>query len=194
MFRVRVAPRGVFPPDASWAVAEPARAPRVTIDDRPGEVRVSAGGVSAVASKAPLSIRFEDSAGEVLLADEPSLPMAWDGERVRVWKAMPEGEAYFGLGDKAGPMNRRGREFVLWNTDAYGWQESTDPLYKAIPFFIGLRAGRAYGVFFDNAYRSSFDFGAQLSNVLSFGADGGAIDYYFLAGPEPKTVVSEFAA
>ncbi|MFI5361894.1 MAG: TIM-barrel domain-containing protein [Elusimicrobiota bacterium] len=113
---------------------------------------------------------------------------------MRVWKKMPEDEWYFGLGDKAGPMNRRGRAFSLWNTDAYGWQESTDPLYKSIPFFIGLRRGSAYGIFFDNAYRSSFDFGSQTDGVLSFGADGGELDYYFLAGPEPRKVVEEYAS
>ena len=56
-----------------------------------------------------------------------------------------------------------------------GWQESTDPLYKSIPFFMGLRHGAAYGIFFDNAYRSSFDFGVEASGVLSFGADGGEL-------------------
>jgi alpha-glucosidase len=194
VFRVRLAPHGGFPPDASWALAEDARPPRIAVDDRPNEVRVTAGGVSAIATKAPLKVRFEDSAGNVLLADDPALPMAWNGERVRAWKTMPAGEAYFGLGDKAGPMNRRGRAFSFWNTDAFGWQESTDPLYKTIPFFMGLRAGRAYGVFFDNAYRSSFDFGLETANVLSFGADGGDLDYYFLAGPAPKAVVTEFSA
>ncbi len=41
-------------------------------------------------------------------------------------------------------MNRRNRSFTMWNTDAYGWQESTDPLYKTFPFWIGLRKGVAY--------------------------------------------------
>ena len=194
VFRVRVAPHGGFPPDASWAVTQKEQPLRRAVVDGPAEVRVSAGGVTAAVSKSTLSIRFEDAAGRVISADAPALPMAWNGARVRVWKTMPSDEAYFGLGDKAGPMNRRGRAFVLWNTDAYGWQESTDPLYKSIPFFMGLRGGAAYGVFFDNAYRSSFDFGAQTADVLSFGADGGDIDYYFMAGPEPKTVVREFAA
>jgi alpha-glucosidase len=194
VFRVRVAPHGGFPKDASWALAESAVPTRFAVDDRPDAVRVRAGGFSAVATKSPLSIRFEDAEGNVLSADDPSRPMAWDGRSVRVWKTMPPGEAYFGLGDKTGPMNRRGRAFSLWNTDAYGWQESTDPLYKSIPFFMGLRDGRAYGVFFDDAFRSSFDFGVEKTDVLSFGADGGDIDYYFLAGPAPKTVVAAFAA
>ncbi len=36
---------------------------------------------------------------------------------------------YFGLGDKTGPLDRRGEAFALWNSDAGGFGESTDPLY-----------------------------------------------------------------
>jgi alpha-glucosidase len=194
VFRVRFAPDGGFSKQPSWAVAEDALPARLKIDDGEDETRLTAGPVTAIVSKASLSVRFVDAAGNVLSADDPALPMASDGARVRAWKTMPPDELYFGLGDKAGPMNRRGRSFVLWNTDAYGWQESTDPLYKSIPFFMGLRRGSAYGIFFDNSYRTSFDFGKETANVLSFGADGGELDYYFLAGPEPKKVVEEFAA
>jgi alpha-glucosidase len=86
-----------------------------------------------------LLIDFLRDTGDVLVADDSGQPMGWNDGRVRVWKRMPEEEGYYGLGDKAGPMNRRNRAFTMWNTDAFGWQESTDPLYKTIPFFIGLR-------------------------------------------------------
>src|SRR5207237_8223925 len=75
-----------------------------------------------------------------------------------------------------------------------GWQESTDPLYKTIPFFMGLRKGIAYGVFFDNTYRSSFDFGKEARDYFSFGAEGGELNYYFIAGPEPKKIVEQYTA
>jgi alpha-glucosidase len=107
---------------------------------------------------------------------------------------MPIDENYYGLGDKAGPMNRRNRAFTNWNTDEFGWQESTDPLYKTIPFFIGLRKGLAYGVFFDNTYRSVFDFGKESPDFFSFGAEGGELNYYFIAGPEPKKIIEEYTA
>ena len=194
VLRIRFAPNGGFPKDMSWALAEDAHPTAVRIDDRPDEVSLTAGTVTAIVAKSPLSIRFVDAAGKTLSSDVAGMPMASAGARVRVWKQMPDDELYFGLGDKAGSMNRRGRVFEMWNTDAYGWGESTDPLYKSIPFFMGFRQGAAYGIFFDNAYRSSFDFGKESSGVLSFGADGGDLDYYFLAGPEPKTVVEEFSA
>ena len=107
---------------------------------------------------------------------------------------MPAEENYYGLGDKPGPMNRRNHAFTMWNTDVYGWQESDDPLYKTIPFFIGLRKGMAYGIFFDNTWRSSFDFGKESPDFFSFGAEGGELNYYFFAGPEPKKIVQEFTA
>jgi len=49
---------------------------------------------------------------------------------------MPSDDNYFGLGDKGGPMNRRNRSFTNWNTDEFGWQESSDPLYKTFLFSL----------------------------------------------------------
>jgi alpha-glucosidase len=194
VLRVRVAPNGAFPKDFSWAVIETSEAPALTVDENQKEVRITAGNTVAIVQKSPLLINFSDTAGNVLLADEPSLPMAWNGQRVRAWKKMPLEENYYGLGDKAGPMNRRNRAFTNWNTDAFGWQESTDPLYKTIPFFIGLRKGMAYGLFFDNTYRSSFDFGKESADYFSFGAEGGELNYYFIAGPEPKNIIERYTA
>lgn len=105
---------------------------------------------------------------------------------------MPEDEHYFGLGDKTGPMDHRDLAFTMWNTDAFGWQESTDPLYKDIPFIFAFRNGSSYGLFLDNTYRSSFDFGKERRDAYSFSAEGGDLDYYFIEGPEPKRVVEQF--
>jgi alpha-glucosidase len=192
--RVRVAPQGNFPKDFSWAVIADSQPPAVQVEDAKGELKMTVGNIMVVVQKSPLLIRFADSSGNVLLADEPSLPMAFDGPRLRVWKKMPADENYYGLGDKTGPMNRRNRAFTMWNTDQFGWSESTDPLYKAITFFMGLRKGTAWGVFFDNTYRSSFDFGKESADYFSFGAEGGELNYYFFAGPDPQKVVQEYTA
>ena len=194
VIRVRVAPEGKFSKDFSWAVIASPQPPAINIADTKIELRMTAGNTTVLVQKSPLLIRFADAAGNVLLADEPALPMAFDGSRVHVWKKMPADENYYGLGDKTGPMNRRNRAFTMWNTDQFGWSESTDPLYKAITFFMGLHKGVAWGVFFDNTYRSSFDFGKESPDYFSFGAEGGELDYYFFAGPEPKNVVQQYTA
>jgi alpha-glucosidase len=73
-------------------------------------------------------------------------------------------------------------------------RESTDPLYKAIPFFMGVdEAGRAWGVLLDSTWRSFFDFGRRSPGRLEFGAEGGEVDYYVIAGPEPKAVLERYA-
>ncbi len=164
--RVRVAPQGKFPEGFSWAVIQSPQPPAVKVQDGPKEVRITAGDVNVVVLKSPLLINFVDSTGAAILEDQPTLPMAFDGDSVHVWKRMPADENYFGLGDKAGRMNRRNRSFTMWNTDEFGWQESSDPLYKTIPFFIGMRNGAAYGLFFDNTYRSSFDFGKESADYF----------------------------
>ena len=194
IFRVRMAPDGVFPKDFSWAVIQTPEPPAFKVEENPEEIRIVVGPVVASVQRSPLLISFSDAAGNAYLADEPSLPMAWNGKRVHTWKKMPPDEHYYGLGDKAGPMDRRNRSFTNWNTDDFGWQESSDPLYKTIPFFIGLRKGAAYGIFFDNTYRSTFDFGKESADYFSFGAEGGELNYYFIAGPEPKKVVEEYTA
>src|SRR5229473_3990859 len=127
VFRVRVAPLGNFPKDSSWAVVGTPQSPAIDVMDSKSELKISVGNGSVLVQKSPLLIRFADSAGNVLLADEPTLPMAFDGSRAHVWKKMPADENYYGLGDKTGPMNRRNRAFTMWNSDVFGWGESTDP-------------------------------------------------------------------
>jgi len=192
VIRVRLAAQGSFPKDFSWAVIDSPNPPAISVEDGKAELRMTVGRVVVIVKKSPLLITFADSTGNVLLADEPSLPMAWDGSYIHAWKRMPSEENYFGLGDKPGPMNRRNHAYTMWNTDFFGWQESDDPIYKTIPFFIGLQKGTAYGIFFDNTYRSSFDFGKESPDYFSFGAEGGELNYYFIAGPEPKKIVQQF--
>jgi len=68
-------------------------------------------------------------------------------------------EHFYGLGEKAAHLDKRRGYFVNWNSDTPGYTEGKDPIYQTIPFYIGLQQGVAYGRFFDNSYRSYFDFG-----------------------------------
>ena len=87
-------------------------------------------------------------------------------------KEMPSDAHFYGLGDKAGSFDRRNQAYTLWNTDVAP-QESTDPLYKSIPFFLSVSGGRSYGIFLDNTWRTWFDFGKRARDAYSFGSEGG---------------------
>jgi len=192
--RVRVAQNGSFPDDHSWAILPDAlpKPPTVKVVDSAKSVVFSIASGAVRIQKSPLRIQFLDEAGKLLQSD--SRPMAFSGSSFRVWKNMPADEHYYGLGDKAGPIDRRDEAFTMWNTDMYGWQESTDPLYKDIPFFLALRKGISYGVFLDNAYRTSFDLGRGERDTYSFGAEGGELNYYFIFGSHPKKVLQSYTS
>jgi len=191
ILRVRIARDGVFPEDASWAVPAAVRHASVAVEDR-------ADGFSTPALRVrvdPSSLRLvvENPAGEVISADAAA-PVAFDGRGFTLRKQLPQAEHIFGLGDKTGgSLDRRGQSYVDWATDAYGFSSATDPIYKAIPFFIGVGgAGGSYGILLDNTWRSWFDFGHRDADTLAFGAPDGPIDYYLIAGPTTAEVVRRY--
>lgn len=193
LVRVRMAPQPHFGPDNSWAVVK-THWPSVPVDfgEAGNERTIRTSALTVRIQLAPFRIAFYSAAGRLLSKDASHWGMASDGARVRCWKQMPPDEHYFGLGEKAGPLDRRGHTFVMWNTDQFGWGANTDPLYEDVPFFLALRSGTAYGIFFDNTYRSTFDFGSESPGMYSFGAAGGELNYYFIAGPAPASVIERF--
>jgi alpha-glucosidase len=193
---VRASRDRTFAKDFSWAVVPGANAPTgtLTVRDDGSTVTANTPAVHVRIGKTPLSVAFLDASDQVISEDDPRRPMSLSADGTRVDKSMLEDEHYYGLGDKGGHLDRRHRTFVDWNSDAYGWQESTDPLYKSIPFFLGIRGGKAYGVFVDSTWRTSFDFGVGARDAYSFESEGGDVDYYFIAGPEPRQVIERYAA
>src|SRR5262249_12287681 len=194
VIRVQAAQQGMFAGDASWAVIQQPlgrTALRITETSSAVEMAIPAGRVRIM--KSPLRLVFLDEKGQVINEDDDRSPMSFNGDAFRVTKKMPQDEIYSGLGDKTS-LNLRNHAFTMWNTDAFGWQESTDPLYKSIPFFLALRKGKSYGIFLDNPWRTSFDFGKASVDSYSFGSDGGELNYYFLFGPDAKKVLMSFAA
>ena len=194
IIRVRISPNSTLPEDASWTVLAEARSK--SIDVQPSQDAASVGfrtpTLDVRVEKDPLRIVISDLSGNVLSADAVGRPAKFQLGGFSVYKQMPDSEHYFGLGDKTGEFDRRNQAYTLWNTDI-GPQESVDPLYKSIPFFLAIDGTRSYGIFLDNTWRTWFDFGKQARDAIAFGAEGGALDYYFVYGPTPKQVVEGYS-
>jgi len=192
--RVRISPTATLPEDASWAVLPEPRGKTVSV--RPMQDDASVGFRTAAldvrVERNPLRIVIRDLSGNVISADASGRPTRFPLEGFSVYKQMTPAEHYFGLGDKTGQFDRREQAYTLWNTDV-GPQESVDPLYKAIPFFLAMNGAQSYGIFLDNTWRSWFDFGKRFRDAIAFGSDGGPLDYYFIYGPTPKQVVEGYA-
>lgn len=198
IIRVRLAPHGVFLDDFSYAV--PVVDQRVTtfrLEETDTHYLISTSIVTCKVSKEDFLVSFADNTTGMVMSQDAS-PMHWEenvefgGYYVFATKeCMPE-ENFFGLGDKSGNMNLRGRKFQNWNTDAYSFGWDQDPLYRTIPFYIGINKGASYGVFFDNTFRSYFDFGRENNDKTSFWADGGELQYYYIHGPHMMDVVKRY--
>ncbi|MDE3106323.1 MAG: DUF5110 domain-containing protein [Acidobacteriota bacterium] len=190
ILRIRIAASTALPEDASWAVLPASRTH--TVDVQPQQDDVSVGFRTAAldlrVERDPLRIVVRDLQGNVLSADAPGRPSRFEHGGFTVYKQMAEGQHFFGLGDKTGNFDRYKQAYTLWNTDT-GVQDWSDPIYKSIPFFLTTTAGRSSGLFLDNTWRTWFDFGKQARDAYAFGAEGGPLDYYFIAGPTPKQVV-----
>jgi alpha-glucosidase len=131
-------------------------------------------------NKRPFAISFLTPNGTVINEDEKGLTTSWAGVNITSYKKMQEGERFIGLGEKTGNFDRKGSAYSNWNSDVFGYSTGQDPLYSTIPFYIGIHHGLNYGLFFDNSYRSDFNFGASNNRFSSFGAQGGEMNYYFI--------------
>ena len=194
LVRVRCAPRGAFSPDQSWAVVKKDwTVPDVEFKETADSIVATSNELSVIVTKRPLRIGFADRKGRIINRDDSSAGISWNGTEVKVSKEMPQDEHYYGLGEKAGSFERRSSHTTMWNSDIPGYKADTDPLYQSIPFFYGLRNGNAYGIFFDNSFWSSFDFGKECRDKYSFGAENGEINYYFFYGPSPSKVLARYS-
>ena len=188
ILRVRMWKGDAVPEDASWAVLPASRTSSVSVTS---ELHGFATRAVRVLIDEHLGLTVSDLSGNILQKD--ASPVRWNGNRFTVSKQRETDDHFFGLGDKPGPLDRAGEVFTMWNTDAFGWQESTDPIYKSIPFFLHVSHGRTLGVFLDNTWRSNFDFGHADPSEYTFGAADGPIDYYLMYGPEPRQVVTAWS-
>ncbi len=191
VLRVRIGRDGALPEDASWAVPAEARARSVPVTATADGFATAS--VAVHLDPATLALTLSDRAGHVIVADAAE-PLALDGRAFTLRKAMPIAEHYVGLGDKTGgSIDRRGGSFVDWNTDEGGFTAGTDPIYKSIPFVIGVGGeGGSWGLFLDNTWRAAFDFGRREADTLAIGANDGPIDYYLIAGPATRDVVRRY--
>lgn len=164
----------------SYAViAVPLPEIRFTISDANDHILVTLEKIKVRIDKYPVRFTFLTSDDQVINADH-RFGTSWIGEQVTTYKILQEDERFIGLGEKTGPIDRRGKGYQNWNSDNYGFGINTDPLYCSTPFYIGIHHLLAYGIFFDNTHKSFFNFGASNDQFSSFSADAGEMTYYFI--------------
>lgn len=147
--------------------------------------------------KSSLQVSIYDALDMVLI-NQDEIGFHWEesyqygGDIVKMSKISQKAESYYGLGDKPVDVNLKGKRFENWVTDSYAFGKNTDPIYKAIPFYTSIHDNKSYGIFFDNTFKTHFDFAQERRNVTSFWAQGGEMNYYFIYGPQMSDVVANY--
>jgi alpha-glucosidase len=126
-------------------------------------------------------------------------------------RCRPE-DAIYGLGEKSGHQNRRGRDFTLWNTDILDPERTKeftsayppehlrsertsiefDPYYVSIPFFYhqAHTDGSMGASFLDNGYRGHYDFTPREEYRIHFA--GGQYTEYIFGGPQMPDILASY--
>ncbi len=203
----------------SWAiapgqddVAEPGRdrldvsgfaAPDFALSETDAHITIATSRLSLEITRAGFFCRWSQAQADgwrLIAEDRPTQAYNfgwWDDGVYHYVKRRP-GERYYGLGERAGAMDRAGRRLRLTNLDPMGYDASQDdPLYKAIPYVLVVDAeGSSHGVFYDTTADPVFDFGHEHDNYHPhyryMRATGGDLDYYIIAGPDVANVTRRY--
>lgn len=143
--------------------------------------------------KNPCRFVLKNKKGQVVNEDEPAFGTGWIGEQITTYKKLQQDEKFVGLGEKTGPLNRRGEGYINWNTDFFAYPSGADPIYQTLPFYIGIHNGLNYGLFMDNCYRSHFNFGASNDRFASFMVEGGDMDYYLIYHNKVADIIKSYS-
>jgi alpha-glucosidase len=147
-----------------------------------------------------LEWHYRNDAGEwqPLVNDRPTSAYLLNahGDGVAHYLSRRKDERFYGLGEKAGDLQRNGKRYEMRNLDAMGYAASTDPLYKHIPFTITRRDDVSYGLFYDNLSSCWLDLGNEIDNYHTayrrWQAEAGDIDYYIFTGKRVLDVTKAF--
>lgn len=139
-----------------------------------------------------LKVSIYDLEGNLINQDISVNPDDIKIEKKLIWE-----KGFYGLGEKYGWINKMGTSTVNWNTDVLAVTPLHNPMLKeyhtAINFYLGLDREKSYGIYFDNSYKTTFNFGEEQGNMISFGAEGGNLDYYFIYGNKISEVVEGYS-
>ncbi len=149
------------------------------------------GGLIISVNPETLAVEISDQDGKIYSED---IAVSFADKLIRK-KILGESGIY-GNGEKYTWLNQIGTKTTNYCSDVLFHNPIQHPqeeeMHTAIPFYLGASPDLAYGIYFDNTHRTYFDFGKSNPDLISFQADGGNLDYYFIAGPQVADVVKGY--
>lgn len=98
------------------------------------------------------------------------------------------GENVYGLGERFASFVKNGQSIEIANKDG---GTGSDQAYKNVPFYL---TNRGYGVLVNECGHVSFEVATEKVSRVQFSIPGESLEYFIVAGPEPKDVLRRLTA
>ncbi len=177
--------------------------PSIRVDETPDEVILASRALTVRVRRRPWEVCIEERDGREVWRQRTddyssggyvSFPLgyskpaaggeAWFHESV----ALRPDEPLYGLGERYGPLNKRGTRHVFWIRDTH-LTNTNDMSYMVVPFFW---SAAGYGVFVNHTSPIVFEMGAPSTLAASFRAEDPYLDEFIIHGPESRTILSRY--
>jgi len=217
LLRLKISQAGRFDESPTFAASfQESSAPPFRVIETEDAVTLDTGRVRLVISRRPFGVDAYRSDGSVIFEDHRD--EVGNGGYLHlndsfiVTRRIAPHDPIYGLGEKTGGFDRRGRKFILWNTDVLapnvlrtnqlheadstltGRSTRFDPYYTSIPFFYHCRAdaegAKMAGFFIDNGYKANVDF--ERRDQYSYRFSGGQYTEYVFAGPNMSDILAAY--
>ena len=141
------------------------------------------------ARRATLSLSFlSPTACRLRLLVEPEAALTG----TNITFSMREGEGFYGLGERFGTCNHRGRRLVTWTEDScHSDRRQEDWTYWPVPFVV---SSSGYGIWADASLATVFDIGRSNEGCLTISTPGNELNLVILADGSVKDVIQSFTA
>jgi alpha-glucosidase len=219
VLRIKISRGGVFDDPPTYAVCvDPLAEPTVFgVEPGAGVVRLVTSACTASLWLEPFRIDVHRSDGSpVIETAQDAVGHYWAyatlNDSFTIRRRCRQEDAIFGLGEKSGRHNRKGRDFTMWNTDVLNPHDAAeftagkapddprgnfrsvefDPYYVTIPFFYHLSypMGSVAASFIDNGYRAEYEFSQAEEYRIVF--RGGQCTEYVFAGPDMPAILEAY--
>lgn len=139
------------------------------------------------------------------LVEMPGATFATGAASCRFSLSCSKRSRFFGFGEKAGSLDKRGQVLAMRTRDA-DLRHGDDPLYVSIPFFLAVAPSfgvvhshapartESHGVLVDCFATSRFDVARSDAESVAVDLDAEALDLFVFPGPAPADVVRRFTA
>ena len=131
--------------------------------------------------------------GEVLF-DTTGNDLVFESQYVYLKTHLPQDPHLYGLGEHSDSfmLNTTNYTRTIYTRDAYGTPQGEN-LYGAHPIYFDHRGDATHGVFLLNSNGMDIYIDNKGGQYLEYNIIGGVLDFYFIAGPSPRDVATQYA-